>query len=117
MRRFLIVPVLAALCVTACVIVTDDTSDDDGAGADETGAEIQCADPGTNSIVAEDGSCFCEATHVWCDASNPNDFTCCVAACADPGTNSEFLQNGMCECLEGFVWCSDDPDDFTCCAV
>ena len=119
MLRFAL-PLLAALSLPACIIVTRDPDDGD-TGAGETGSADDgstpaCGDPETFSMLDEAGNCVCEAALVWCTADE-NDFSCCIPVCGDPGTNSEEVGNDECQCLEGFEWCTDDPDDITCCEV
>ena len=112
-------PLLVALSLGGCVIVTRDPDDGDAGetgSADDGSTVPACGDQGTFSMLDDAGNCVCEDGLVWCSADE-NDFSCCLPACGDPSTNSEVVDPDQCQCLEGFDWCTDDPDDINCCAV
>jgi hypothetical protein len=85
---------------------------------DDSGSEKKCGDLLTNSFE-QGGTCFCKAGYDWCNANDPDDYTCCEekdkpgSACDQP---NNVIVNEQCVCDVGFNWCNpDDLADYSCC--
>ncbi len=86
-------------------------------GGGETGGELACGAPGTNSYQDGD-NCFCEISYEWC-TPDLDDYTCCPvdvwSSCGAPGSHSVAIE-AECFCEVGFAWCDPvDAANYLCC--
>ncbi|MEZ4385551.1 MAG: hypothetical protein R3A79_29810 [Nannocystaceae bacterium] len=87
-------------------------------GNDDAGSEKGCGDLLTHSY--QDGDqCFCDSGYNWCNASDPDDYTCCKDTPKQPDSCNQphnVVIDNSCYCESGYTWCNpDNADDFSCC--
>ena len=73
-----------------------------------------------NNYIGNDGFCYCEQNHAWCNPNDDLDLSCCEIDPMDPvdgtcGNNSYLADDGLCYCEQDYDWCSNTGLD--CCPL
>ena len=73
-----------------------------------------------NNYIGNDGFCYCEQNHAWCNPNDDLDLSCCEIDPMDPvdgtcGNNSYLADDGLCYCEQDYDWCSKTGLD--CCPL